>query len=156
MAMIWATVAEVRAHCEAQTSAWGVDEWPALPEDDPAVQAMIDTATRALIPKVIRWPILGDDDRAEDEEQRGHLVVAVCEVIRDRLRAKAVAAAVGGQVAVDVVAAGGRIKASQLEVQGGSGSGGSSGWTARRARLPLEAYDALSAAGLIGGSVPSW
>lgn len=156
MAMIWATVAEVRDHFEAQTAAWGTDEWPELPADDAAVQTMIDSAARAMTTKVIRWPILDDTDRAEDEDQRAHLVVAVCEVIRDRLRANAVATAVGGQVAVDVVAAGGRIKAGNLEVQGGNRGAGSGSWTARRARLPIEAIEALAAANLIGGGVATW
>jgi hypothetical protein len=154
--MIWATVDEVRAHVEAQTAAWGTDEWPALPAEDDAVQTMVDSAVRALVPKVIRWPILDDTDRAEDEEQRGHLVVAVCEVIRERQRATATAAAVGGQAAVDVVAAGGRIKAGNLEVQGGARGAGSGGWTARRSTLPIEAVDALAAANLIGGGVAAW
>lgn len=150
MTMIWATTSEVRAVFTAHTAALGVDEWPPLPEADAAVQVLVDNAVRSLIPKVIRWPILDDTDRPEDAEQRGHVIQAVCEVIRDRLLSKAMVAELGGRGAAEVIASGGRVKAGNLEVQGGSGT-----WLTARSRIPIDAYTALAAAGMIGGSVPT-
>ena len=152
MTMIWATPAEVRAVFAAHAEALGSTEWPALPEGDAAVQVLVDHATRVLALKAIRWPLLDDDDRPEDTEQRGHVVQAVCEVIRDRLLSKAMVAELGGRGAAEVISGGGRVKAGNLEVQGG----GSSRWLADRSRVPVDAYAALAAAGMIGGSVPTW
>lgn len=152
MTMVWATTPEVRAVFALQGAALGDDEWPALPEDDAVLDVQIESAARVLGIKVIRWPVLDDDDRPEDTEQRGHVVMAVCEVIRDRLRARAAAAAVGGQAMAEVIAGGGRVKAGNLEVQGGNNGGGLAG----KSRVPIDAYTALAAAGLIGGSVPTW
>lgn len=154
MTMIWATPAEVREVWSVQQAALGTAEWPTLPEDDKAVQALIDNATRALAVKVIRWPILDDQDRPEDLEQAGHVVAAVCEVIRDRLQTKAAVVEVGGMGSAQIIASGGRVKAGNLEVQGGTGGGGS--WLASRTRVPIDAIFALQSAGMVGGSVPSW
>lgn len=151
--MIWATVAEVRAVFEAQMAALGADEWPPLPAGDAAVQTLIDNAVRSLVPKVIRWPLLDDSDRPDDTEQRGNVVQAVAEVIRDRLLTAKATAELGGQGAADVIASGGRVKAGNLEVAGGNGG---SSWLTRRSRVPIDAYTALAAAGMIGGSVPTW
>jgi len=151
MTMVWATPAEVREVFSVQASALGAAEWPPLPEADVAVQALIDNATRSLVPKVIRWPILDDTDRPEDTEQAGHVVAAVCEVIRDRLVTKTAVAEVGGRGAANVIASGGRVKAGTLEVQGG----GNGAWLAGRSRVPVDAIFALQNAGLIGGSVPT-
>ncbi len=153
--MIWATVAEVRDWWENQQVALGVT-WADLPGSDPAVQMLIDSATRTLGAKVIRWPVLDDTDRTEDEEQRGHLVVAVGEVVRARRQAAEVTAELGGGAAA-VIAGGGSITASKLTVSGGSKqSGGGVRVGDSAVTVPLAAYDALSAAGLIGGSVASW
>jgi hypothetical protein len=151
--MVWATVAEVRAVFAAQQAALGDVEWPPLPEADAAVQVLVDSATRHLAAKVIRWPILDDTDRAEDTEQRGHIVQAVAETIRARLASKKAdddAAAQLGSL-VGIVSGGGRIKAGNLEVQGGAGVGAVS-----KSRIPLDAIMCLQAAGLIGGSVAKW
>ena len=152
MTMIWATTEEVRALFAAHAAALGVGEWPALPEGDAGVQVLIDNAVRSLVPMAIRWPILDDTDRPEDTAQRGHVVQAVCEVIRDRLLSKAAVAAVGGQGAADIVAGGGRVKAGSLEVQGGNGG---SRWLSQRSRVPVDAVFALQSADMIGGSVPT-
>jgi len=150
--MIWATATEVRAAFALGAEADGATEWPALPEGDAAVDTLIVSASRALAVKVIRWPILDDNDRPEDEEQRGHLVQAVAEVIRDR-RVKAVAVAqLGGQGAAAVLAGGGSVKAGNLAVSGGSNGR----WLADRSCVPVAAVFALQSAGLIGGSVPTW
>lgn len=150
--MVWATVAEVRAVFDAEAAALGTVERPALPAVDAAVQTLIDSAARILGTKVIRWPILDDTDRPEDTEQRGHVVQAVAEVIRDRLRQTRAVVEVGGTGAAQIIAAGGRVKAGNLEVQGGNNSG----WLGGRSWVPIDAYTAMAAAGLIGGSVPTW
>lgn len=144
--MIWATVAEVRDHLN-------------LPADvtDTEVQRLIDTASRTLETKIIRWPVLNDTERAEDEQQRAHLVAAVAETIRARRDNDAAVAQLGGSGVAAVIAAGGTITASKLTVSGGSRRGGSGVAVGASApRVPIEAYEALQAAGLIGGSVPSW
>jgi hypothetical protein len=153
MTMVWATVAEVREVFSVQAIALGAAEWPALPENDAAVQALINNATSALTVKAIRWPILTDDDRPEDTEQAGHVVAAVCEVIRDRLVSRDAVVAVGGMGSAQIIASGGRVKAGNLEVQGGSSGGGA--WLASRSRVPVDAIFALQNAGMIGGSVTS-
>jgi len=153
--MIWATVAEVRAWWGNQQAALGVT-WTALPGSDPAVQMLIDSAARTLGAKVVRWPVLDDDERAEDTVQRGHLVVAVGEVIRARRAAVEVEAELGGAAAAAVIAGGGSITASKLAVSGGSKTGGGVRVGESAVAVPLAAYDALSAAELIGGSVSSW
>jgi hypothetical protein len=150
--MVWATTTEVRAAFAAGTEADGATEWPALPEADTAVNTLIVSASRALAVKVIRWPILDDTDRPEDTEQRSHILHAVCEVIRDRRLAATAVAELGGQAAAGVIAGGGSVKAGNLEVRGGN----SGGWLADRSRVPVDAVFALQAAGLIGGSVPTW
>lgn len=148
MTMVWATPDEVRAVFAVQAAALGADEWPLLPEGDAPVQVLIDNAVRSLTPKAIRWPLLDDTDRPEDTGQRAHVVQAVCEVIRDRLLSKAMCAELGGRGATEVIASGGRVKAGNLEVQGGAGS-----WLKDRSRVPMDAYAALAAAGMLGGSV---
>jgi hypothetical protein len=156
--MIWATVAEVRQWWTDQQDALGV-AWPALPLTDPPVQMLVDSASRTLGAKIVRWPVLDEDtERAEDEAQRGHLVVAVGEVIRARREAAAAVDALGGGGAAAVIAGGGSITASKLSVSGGSKQGGGGGVRVGESALqvPIAAYDALMAAGLIGGSVASW
>lgn len=154
--MIWATVDEVRDWWGDQQVALGVT-WPDLPASDPAVQMLVDSASRTLGAKIVRWPVLDDDDRAEDEAQRGHLVVAVGEVIRARREAAAAVGSLGGVGAAAVIAGGGSITAGKLSVSGGSKqSGGGVRVGESAVQVPIAAYDALSAAGLIGGSVASW
>jgi len=154
--MIWATVLEVRHWWAEQQDALGVT-WAALPQADGPVQMLIDSASRTLGAKIVRWPVLDDDERAEDLEQRGHLVVAVGEVIRARREAAAAVDSLGGVGAAAVIAGGGSITAGKLSVSGGGkqGSGGSRVGEAA-ITVPIAAYDALQAAGLIGGSVASW
>jgi hypothetical protein len=151
--MIWATPDEVRGRFAAYQAALGEAEWPPLPEADAAVQVLIESASRHLGTKVIRWPILDDDDRVEDEQDRVHVELAVCEVIRARLQAKVADDAATAQLGplAGVVAGGGRVKAGSLEVQGGGSSS-----TSSSGRVPLDAIMCLQAAGLIGGSVPTW
>jgi hypothetical protein len=154
--MIWATVTEVRAWWENQQTALGVT-WTDLPSSDPAVQILIDSAARTLGTRVIRWPVLDDaGERAVDAVQRGHIVVAVGEVIRARREAVEVTAALGGAGAAAVIAGGGSITASKLSVSGSKQSGGGVQVGESAVTVPLAAYDALSAANLIGGSVASW
>lgn len=150
--MIWATPAEVRTWWTDQQAALAVT-WPELPATDPPVQGLIDTATRTLESKVIRWPILNDQERAEDEAQRAHLIAAVGETIRARRDNDTAIAQLGGTGVAAVLAAGGSIEASKLRATGGRGVlvGASN-----TQRVPIEAYEALQAAGLIGGSVASW
>jgi hypothetical protein len=149
--MIWATVAEVRNYLEPGDIPTGVD--------DAAVQRRIDRASRTLAAKVIRWPILDDTaERAENEAQRGHIVAAVAECVKAHYEAEALEESVGGSGMVEVIAGGGSITAGKLSVSGGSrGSGGSGARIGRAAdRVPIEAYEALQLAELIGGSVASW
>lgn len=155
--MIWATVQEIRDWWGNQQVALGVT-WPELPTSDAAVQMLVDSASRTLGAKIVRWPVLDDDERAEDELQRAHLVVAVGEVIRARREAAEVETSLGGAGAAAVIAGGGSITASKLTVSGGSKGSGSGGAAVghRAIRVPLAAIDALEAAGLIGGSVASW
>lgn len=154
--MIWATPAEVRTWWTDQQAALAVT-WPALPTTDPPVQMLIDTASRTLGAKVIRWPVLNDQERADDEQQRAHLIAAVGETIQARREATATETALGGSGAAAIIAAGGTITASKLTVSGGSRTGGSGARIGENATtVPIAAYDALQAAGLIGGSVASW
>jgi hypothetical protein len=147
--MIWATVAEIRTYRNAAVAADPGATWPELAAADAAVQTLIESAARRLAGMVIRWPVLDDEDRAEDTVQRGHLVAAVAETIRGRLRASATDAALGGMSAL--IAAGGKIKADNLEITGAAGA-----VVGETRTIPVDALDALAAAGLIGGSVPTW
>ncbi|SER95163.1 hypothetical protein SAMN05216188_11849 [Lentzea xinjiangensis] len=149
--MIWATVAEVRGYLDA-------GDIPAGTEDS-AVQRMIDRCARTLGAKVLRWPVLDEEtDRAADEEQRGHIVAAVAETVKARFEAQQLAQQLGGEGLTEVIAAGGSVTAGKLSVSGGSKSGGSGGAKIGRSadRVPVEAIEALLAANLLGGGVPSW
>lgn len=141
--MIWATVQEVRDEL-------GADLPPASDLPDSAVQRLIDRSVRTLTGSVIRWPILDEDDRPEDEEQRGHVVAAVAETVRAIRESAAFAKSLNG--AGVVLAAGGSISASKLAVGGGRGVRISSGTVP----FTSEAYDALLAAGMVGGPVATW
>ncbi len=145
--MIWATTDDVRTYLRTSLPDTVLDE--DLARD-------IERAARTLDAKVIRWPVLDENTgRALDVGQRGHIVAAVSEVIRARRKAEALEEALGGDGIVEIIAAGGSIKAQSLSVSGGSKSGGGGGALIGKAanRLPAEAVEALQAAGLIGGSV---
>ncbi len=149
--MIWATVSEVRGYLEPGDIPTGAD--------DAAVQRTIDKVSRTLGAKVIRTPILDEEtDRAADEEQREHIVAAVGETVKAHYEAEALKQSLGGSGMVEVIAGGGSVTAGKLSVSGGSkGSGGSGARLgSSRDRVPIEAYEALQLAELIGGSVASW
>lgn len=149
--MIWATVAEVKDYLQDDDVLSGVQ--------DAALQRTIDRVSRTLGAKVIRWPILDEaTDRAEDEEQRGHIVAAVAETVKASYEAKKLELSLGGEGLVEVIAGGGTVSAGKLSVSGGSKSGGGSGARIGKSAdpVPVEAYDALRLAELIGGSVASW
>lgn len=149
--MIWATPGEVRAYLEE-------DDIPELVTDEQLL-AVIEQCARTLTTKVIRWPVLDEEtDRAEDAEQREHIVAAVAETVKARYQAKKLEQQLGGTGLVEVIAAGGSVTAGKLSVSGGSKSGGSGGAKIGQSadRLPVEAREALLAANLIGGSAPSW
>lgn len=147
--MIWATVAEVRNYLDD-------DDIPAGTEDA-AVQKMIDRCVRTLDSKVIRLPVLDEDtDRAAEEAQRGHIVAAVAETVRARYAARALEQQLGGAEMVEIIAAGGSIKAQSLAIAGGSSSSRGAKVGQAADRLPIEAVEALLAANLIGGGVATW
>ncbi|ACU35587.1 hypothetical protein [Actinosynnema mirum] len=147
--MIWATTPEVRAYAGAD-----------LPSSvgDAEVQRGIDRAVRSLEASVLRWPLLDDAERPADARVRADVVAAVAETLLARRKADAVAADLGGAGATAVIAAGGTVSAGKLTVSGsrngGSGAGVAIGDAGRRP--PVEAWEALAAAGMIGGSVASW
>lgn len=142
--MIWATPADIRAYLDD-------------PEGDEAVlQREIDAAVRTLGPKTLRLPLVDDTDRVLDAEQRGHVVAAVGELIRARRARAAKQAATGGLL--DIVEQGGSIASATLKVDGGARAGGSGVRDpyANDRVLPSAVLDAMLAAGLVGGSVPTW
>jgi hypothetical protein len=147
--MIWATVGEVRNYLDDSEIPEGVS--------DEQLQAMIDRCARTLTTKVIRWPVLDEGtQRAEDVEQRGHIVAAVAECVKARYAAKTLAQQLGGDAVVELIAAGGSVKAQSLAVAGGSSNtrGAKIGQAADR--VPIEAIEALLAANLIGGGGVTW
>lgn len=147
--MIWATVAEVRAYL--------ADGGIPAGTSDEQVQRTLDRAVRSLTTRVMWWPELDDDDeRAADADVRGHLVAAVAETVRARYEQRALTDAVGGAGLVEVIAAGGSITAGKLSVSGGTRGTGSARIGAGADTVPPEAAEALLAAGVVGGSVPSW
>ncbi|GLZ34893.1 hypothetical protein Lesp02_70800 [Lentzea sp. NBRC 105346] len=148
--MIWATVAEVRDYLQDD------DVIPTSTQDE-AVQRMIDRVSRTLGSKVIRWPVLDSEtDRASDEEQRKHIIAAIAETVKARYEAVALEQALGGAGNVEVIAGGGSITAGKLSVSGGSRSGSGAKIGKSADRVPIEAYEAMQDADLIGGSSPSW
>lgn len=147
--MIWATPGEVRTYLDD-------DEIPENTSDE-KLQAMIDRCARTLGAKVIRWPVLDDDtDRAADEQQRKDIVAAVAEVVKARYAAKSLEQQLGGEAIVEVIASGGSIKAQSLAVAGGSSNSRGAKIGQAADRVPLPAIEALLAANLIGGGVPTW
>lgn len=148
--MIWATVSEVRAYLESEDIPASVN--------DVALQRRIDKTSRTLEAKVIRTPILDETDRAADEAQRGHIIAAVGECVKAHYEEEALKASLGGAGNVEIIAGGGGIVAGKLAVSGGSKSGGGSGARIGKSadRVPIEAYEALQLAELIGGGVASW
>ncbi|MDQ3577549.1 MAG: hypothetical protein M3443_08090 [Actinomycetota bacterium] len=126
--------------------------------DDAEVQGHIDRAVRRLVTTIIRWPVVDDTtDRADDTDIQGHVIAAVGEVISARRQADLAAVEVGGNAAAEIIAAGGSVKAGSLAVSGSSnGSGGGARLGSRASVLPVEAVEALLAAGMVGGSVPTW
>ncbi|WP_285610551.1 hypothetical protein [Actinokineospora globicatena] len=147
--MIWATVAEVRTYLSDTTLLAGVD--------DAAVGRHVDRAVRSLVPLVLRWPELDEEtDRPAEEDARASVVAAVAETIRVRREADQATVALGGPGAVEVIAAGGGISAGTLTVSGGSRTGGGARIGQRAQAVPIAAVDALLAAGMVGGSVPTW
>ncbi|WP_018682176.1 hypothetical protein [Actinokineospora enzanensis] len=142
--MIWATVDEVRGYR------------PALPLsglDDAELGGLIASAVRALVPYVIRWPVVDTDtDRPADDTVRADVVAAVAELVRDRRAATLAETELGGTGAAAVIAAGGSVTAGSLTVSGGRGA--RVGSTDRP--VPRAALDALCSAGMVGGSVPTW
>lgn len=155
--MIWATVAEVREWWADQQTAYAVT-WSPLPVEDTGVQTLIDSATRTLDRKAIRYPLLDEaTDRAVDEKVRANVMAAVAETIAAGRKTKAEAAALDASLPgmADIVRAGGSVTAGSLSVTGArTASGNATASTA--GRVPIEAYEALAAAGMIGGSVPAW
>lgn len=146
MAMIWATVADVRGYLRQ-------DEIPAG-EDDQQVQREVDRAVRSLVTRVLWWPELDDDERVLDTARRADVVAAVAETVRASYERRTLEASVGGAGLARLLDRGGSVTAGKLSVSGGSRSGGSA--PARESAVPDEALDALLAAGLTGGSVASW
>lgn len=147
MAMIWATVAEVRDYLRTGDIPTG--------ESDELVQREIDKAVRSLTTKVVWWPELDDaDEHVADVEQRAHVVAAVAETVKARYESRALETAVGGAGLVRLLDRGGSITAGKLAVSGGSRSGGSA--PVREDTVPPAAVEALLAAGMVGGSAPSW
>jgi hypothetical protein len=143
--MIWATVAEVRAHPDVDIPEGVTDE---------QLQARINQCVRKLIPKILRWPVLDDEtDRAADEEQRGHIAAAVAELVRAHYETKRVKDELGGTGAARVIASGGEVAAGKLRVRGGSTG---VDLDENSNVLPAAVVDALLCADLIGGGVPSW
>lgn len=151
MAMVWATVAEVRQYWQDAQAAAPGERWPALPGTDSAVTMGIRRAATALALRVLWWPELDEDERAADAEVRALLVEAVALTMRARLLAPARLAELGGDAAAAVLAAGGRIKADSLEVETRG-----AGVRPDEAGPPRDALTALQAAGLTGGAVASW
>ena len=150
--MIWTTVADVREYWTLQTAAYSDEPWPTLNADDPVVQTQLDSAVRALVPSVLRWPCLGDDDRPDDPYVQEALTVAVAETIRARLINAAADKALGGATAAAILRAGGSVTADNLSVSGGSGARVGSSATP----VPEVACDALWRAGMTGGPVATW
>lgn len=150
MALIWATVQDVRDYLG--------DDLPAAPEvSDAVVQRHIDKITRALEATIIRWPEIDDTtERAADEAVRGHMVAAVAETVARRREDEQLDAALGGMS--PILEAGGSVSTGKLTVSTVGRAGGSRGAAVgdRAVRLPIDAVEALSAAGLIGGGVASW
>jgi hypothetical protein len=147
--MIWALPAEVRAYRDAQAAAFPDETWPTLSSDDLVVQTQIDSAVRAMVPSVLWWPCLDELDRADDDEVRELLIVAVAETIRARLVNATAGASLGGDTIAAVLAAGGSFSADNLSVSGGSGARVG----ARATAVPARACEALAEAGMTGGPV---
>lgn len=149
--MIWATVAEVRAYLDDGDIPTGTS--------DEQVQRAIDKAVRSLTTRVVWWPVLDDaDEHVVDAAKRADVVAAVAETVKARYASRTLADQVGGTGVVELLAGGGSITAGKLAVSGGSrGSGGSGARIGSAAdSVPSAAIDALLAAGMVGGSAPSW
>lgn len=145
-ALIWATTGEVSAYRATEVAADPNCDWPVLN----AVEPLITRAARALTSQVWWWPPVDPvTDRAIDPAVRALLVVAVAETIRHRLVTTRDMAALGGVLPAAVLAAGGSVSAGSLSVSGGGRPLSTSG-------VPVVALEALTAAGVRGGSVASW
>lgn len=150
MALIWATVQEVRDYLADELPS--ADDYP-----DAAVQRDIDKVVRTLERMIIRWPALDEQGvRATDQAVRGHMVAAVAETIKRRRVDKAFEDSLGGLA--PVLAAGGTISTGKLSAStvGRSGTQPGAAIGDGAVRLPMDAIEALAAAGLIGGGVASW
>jgi hypothetical protein len=125
------------------------DDLPGEYPEDSLVRD-IDRAVRAMVPEVLRWPTMDDTaERAADEYVRDELIAAVAELLKYRHEQKAAAAALGGAGTAEILAAGGSISAGKTSVSGGRGT-----QIGRHAEtLPYETVQALSNAGMVGGSV---
>ncbi|AUI56780.1 hypothetical protein [Amycolatopsis sp. BJA-103] len=146
--LIWATPAEVRAYPES-----GIP----LDMPDDALGQKIDKAARAIERVIIRWPTVDvETGRAFDADVRAQMIAAVAETIKARRKAEAIEASLGGLA--PILAAGGSISTKTLSASTGTSSSGSTGAPIgdRAPRVPLDAIDALQAAGLIGGSARTW
>jgi hypothetical protein len=143
VAMVWATVPEVREYLG--------DRLPSTVSDG-EVEKAITRAVRTLAPKVLRIPVLGDTDRPEDDDIAAHVVAAVGEIIAAHRDRDAASTQLGGMLGI--VEQGGRIKAGSLEVDGTVTGGG--GGYGRESVLPWPAVEALQAAGMVGGGVSTW
>lgn len=146
--LIWATPAEVRAYPGS-----GIPL--EMPED--VLGQYVDKAVRALEKVIIRWPTVdADTGRAFDAEVRADMIAAVAETIKARRENETVEDSLGGLA--PILAAGGSISTKTLSASTGTSSSGSTGAPIgeRATRVPLDALDALQAAGLIGGSARTW
>ncbi|MBP2331226.1 hypothetical protein JOF56_011611 [Kibdelosporangium banguiense] len=143
--MIWATTAEVRDYLSDD------DILPA-DYDEATLQRDIDKAVRKMATQILRWPCLNEDDRPDDEKVRKDVIAAVAELIKYRREQAAAAEALGGAGTAEILKAGGSISAGKTSVSGGKGAK-----VGRYAdTLPCDTVEALEAAGMIGGSVPTW
>lgn len=146
MAAVYATVLEVRTALGSR-----------LPTDpvvsDAAVTEWIARATDAIDCALTYRPLIGDDDRPSDEEQKRWLIVAVADIVHALYRTEGPAATLSPDLQA-IIAAGGRVKAGKLEVQGASGGQATGGL--HPTGLTRGAARALWRAGLYGGPVTSW
>lgn len=146
--MIWATTTDVRDYLGER-----------LPADfgEIALGRYVTKAVNAIERIIVRWPLVdATTDRALDSDVREQLVAAVAETIAARRKNEAVEESLGGLA--PILAAGGSISTKTLSASTGTSSAGNTGAPLgdRAPRVPLDALEALQAAGLIGGSVRTW
>lgn len=146
--MIWATTAEIRNYL-------GED----LPPDfgEAALTRALDKAVASIERIIIRWPVLDDaEEHAANADVRKNMITAVAETIKARRDNDALTASLGPLA--PILVAGGSVATKTLSASTGgtSKSGGGAELGTKAPRVPLDAIDALSAAGLIGGSGRTW